>query len=73
MTTERLTTDDINDIARAAVDEIHGTRAPANATEDERDEWTERGQKMFLRACEALAPEMDSETARAAARAVLRS
>lgn len=73
MSAERLTTDDLNDIARAAVDEIHGTRAPASMTEAERDEWTERGQKMFLRACGALAPEMDSDAARAAARAALRS
>ena len=67
-----LTPDDLNDIARSVVDEIHGTHAPASITEDERDAWAERGQMMFLAACEAMAPEMDEDSARAAARAALR-
>ena len=73
MTSENtLTPDDMTDIARSAVDEIHGTRAPAGMTEEERDAWTERGQVMFMAACEAMAPEMDGDSARAAARAALR-
>ena len=66
-----LTPDDMNDIARSVVDEIHGTRAPASMTEDDRDAWTERGQVMFMVACEAMAPEMDEDSARAAARAAI--
>jgi len=55
--------DTLNDIARAAVDSIHG-RAPAKLNDDERDEWRETADRLFLAACQSISHEMDEATAK---------
>ena len=49
-TTENLTTDDLNDIARQTVSDIIGERPPANMNDDERDEWRAEADRLFLMA-----------------------
>ena len=59
----KVTFDDLNDIASAAVDDIHGKRAPIGATEDDIDDWKVEGDCLFMIACNALTPDMDVNTA----------
>jgi hypothetical protein len=59
----KLSPDDLNDIARSAVNSIHGDRAPAAMTENERDEWRATADLLFESACQALSPNMDATTA----------
>ena len=56
--------DDLNDIARAAVDSIHGARAPSSFNDDERDEWRETADRLFLAACQSISGDMNEATAR---------
>jgi hypothetical protein len=56
--------DTLNDIARAAVDSIHG-RAPDKLNDDdERDEWREIADRLFFVACRAISGDMDAATAK---------
>ena len=56
--------DTLNDIARAAVDSIHGARAPSTFNDDERDEWRETADRLFLAACQAISDDMNEATAK---------
>lgn len=64
--------DDLNDIARAAVDSMHGARAPAKLNDDERDEWRETADRLFLAACQAISGDMIEATAKDSALAAVR-
>jgi hypothetical protein len=64
--------DDLNDIARAAVDSIHGARAPAKLNDDERDEWRETADRLFLAACQAISGDMNEATAKDSALGAVR-
>ena len=64
--------DDLNDIARAAVDSMHGARAPAKLNDDERDEWRETADRLFLAACQAISGDMNEATAKDFALAAVR-
>jgi len=55
--------DTLNDIARAAVDFIHG-RAPAKLNDDERDDWRETADQLFFVACQAISSDMNEATAK---------
>jgi hypothetical protein len=55
--------DTLNDIARAAVDSIHG-RAPAKLNADERDDWREIADRLFLVACQAISGDMNEANAK---------
>lgn len=59
----KLSPDDLNDIARAAVNSIHGEQAPAILPDYERDEWRATADLLFESACQALSPNMDASTA----------
>ena len=56
--------DTLNYIARAAVDSIHGARAPAKLNDDERDDWRETADRLFLVACQAISRDMNEATAK---------
>ena len=64
--------DTLNDIARAAVDSIHGARAPAKLNDDERDEWRSTADRLFLAACQAISGDMNAATAKDSALAAVR-
>jgi len=64
--------DDLNDIARAAVDSMHGARAPAKLNDDERDEWRQTADRLFLAACQAISGDMNEATAKDSALAAVR-
>lgn len=63
------TPDDLNDIAREVVDEIH-PRRPFFSADDEY-EWCDASDRLFLAACRAMRPDMTADEARAAARAAI--
>lgn len=65
--------DDLNDIARAAVDSIHGARAPSSFNDDERDEWRETADRLFLVACQAISRDMNEATAKDSALGAVRT
>ena len=65
--------DDLNDIARAAVDSIHGARAPSSFNDDERDEWRETADRLFLVACQAISRDINEATAKVAALGAVRT
>ena len=55
--------DTLNNMARAAVDSIHG-RVPAKLTDDERDDWRKTADQLFFVACQAISRDMDETTAK---------
>ncbi len=67
-----MTTDELNDIARSAVNALHGERAPAHINADERDEWQAESDRLFLAACDVLAGVTDAQTARSLALSAVR-
>lgn len=64
--------DDLNDIACAAVDSIHGACAPSTFNDDERDEWRETAGRLFLAACQAISGDMNEATAKDSALGAVR-
>ena len=53
-TTTAPTVDDLNDTARKIVDAAIGDRPPAHFNADQRDEWKEEADRLFIAACESL-------------------
>jgi len=62
-TTRRLSPDDLNGIARSAVNSLYGAKAPAHLTDDDRDEWQAEANRLFIIACDSLTGVTDAETA----------